>query len=295
VATTEWVPTTESDLPALRELAEACLAVDGGLPQLADEPMLRRFFLSGSGIAGHDDTGELVAAAGVWVDRTGRRSATGLVRPSARNAGLGTQLAAWSAERSGGNLLHVVVESTSPDTHPFLQRLGLVRSFAEQVMRHDLVDVPVVRRPRGLKTLRWSDDTAPLFHRAYRASFAERPGFPDTPVAEWVEELVEDPGFRPEHSRVAVDEGGLVAGFVTLADSWIEQVGVVPAWRGRGLGAHLVVRSLRALAKAGSTDAWLSVNVDNPARALYRRLGFVDAGVRARYEQVVDTTVEPPD
>ena len=295
MATTEWVSTTESDLPALRELAEACLKADGGLPQLADEPMLRRFFLSGAGIGGYDDTGDLVAAAGVWIDRTGRRSATGLVRPSARHAGLGTQLAAWSGERSGGNLLHVVVESASPETDSFLTRLGLVRTFAEQVMRHDLVDVPVVRRPQGLKSLRWSEDTATLFHRAYRTSFAERPGFPDTSVEEWVASLVEDPGFRPEQSRVVLDDDGRVAGFVTLADNWIEQVGVVPAWRGRGLGAHLVVRSLRALAKAGSEDAWLAVNVDNPAQELYRRLGFVDAGLRARYDQVVDTTATTPD
>jgi mycothiol synthase len=285
---------TEPDLPALRDLAEACLHEDGGLPLLADEPMLRRFFLSGSGIGGYDDTGDLVAAAGVWTDRTGRRSVTGLVRPSARHGGLGTQLAAWSGERSGGKLLHVVVESTSPDTDPFLRHLGLVRSFAEQVMRHDLVDVPVVRRPRGLKSLRWSDDTASLFHRAYRSSFEERPGFPDTPFAEWVGGLVEDPGFRPEQSRVVLDDHGLVAGFVTLADNWIDQVGVVPAWRGRGLGAHLVVRSLRALAKAGEADVWLAVNVDNPARELYRRLGFVDAGVRARYDQVVATTAASP-
>lgn len=294
MATVPWVPLTEADLPELAELAGACLREDGGLPLLADEPMLRRFFLGGSGIGGRDETGDLVAAAGVWTNGAGRRTATGLVRPSARHQGLGAQLAAWSAERSGGELMRVVVESTSPETDPFLRRLGLVRTFAEQVMRHPLAEVPVVRRPAGLKTLPWSEDTASLFHRAYRASFAERPGFPDTPLDEWVEGVVEDPGFRPSQSRVVVDDDGLVAGFVTLADNWIDQVGVVPAWRGHGLGAHLVVRSLRTLAKAGYEDAWLAVNVDNPAQELYRRLGFVDSGVRARYEQVVDTTSGSP-
>ncbi len=289
MATVAWAPITEADLPALRELAEACLHVDGGLPLLAEEPMLRRFFLGGSGIGGRDETGDLVAAAGVWGDGNGGRSVTGLVRPSARHRGLGTQLAAWSSERSGGKLLRVVVESTSPETDPFLRGLGLVRTFAEQVMRHDLVDVPVVRRPKELKSLPWSEDTASLFHRAYRSSFADRPGFPDTALGEWVEGLVEDPGFHPEQSRVVIDEDGRVAGFVTLADNWIDQVGVVPAWRGHGLGAHLVVRSLRTLAKAGYEDAWLAVNVDNPAQELYRRLGFTDAGVRARYEQVAGT------
>jgi ribosomal protein S18 acetylase RimI-like enzyme len=94
-----------------------------------------------------------------------------------------------------------------------------------------------------------------------------------------------DPGFRPDLSRVVLDSGGHVAGFVTLSDNWIDQVGVVPAWRGHGLGAHLVVRSLRSLLKAGWEEAWLAVNVDNPAHELYLRLGYVDSGVRARYEE----------
>ena len=53
-----------------------------------------------------------------------------------------------------------------------------------------------------------------------------------------------------------------------------------------GLGAHLVVRSLRALRKAGCEQAWLAVNVDNPAHGLYLRLGFDEHGLRARYVQV---------
>ena len=60
---------------------------------------------------------------------------------------------------------------------------------------------------------------------------------------------------------------------------------MVPAWRGRRLGARLVARSLRALRKAGCEQVWLAVNVDNPAHELYLRLGFEDAGMRARYEE----------
>jgi mycothiol synthase len=286
VASLAWTPLTDADLPALAGLARACLKADGGLPLLADEPMLRRQYLSGSGIAGRDDTGDLVAAAGVHVDTAGRRSATGLVRPSARHQGLGTELAAWCRERSGGALLRVVVETTSPDTDRFLTGMGLVRTFAEHVMRHDLEEVPVVRRPPGLQSRAWDAETEPLFHAAYRAAFSGRPGFPDPPLEEWAGDLREEPGFHPEASRVVVDEAGHPAGFVTLSDDWIDQVGVVPEWRGRGLGAHLVARSLQALHKAGCEQVWLAVNVDNPAHDLYRRLGFVDAGLRARYEQV---------
>ncbi|QKE84288.1 GNAT family N-acetyltransferase [Arthrobacter sp. NEB 688] len=285
MALTEWTPLRPEDLPDLRALALACLRADGGLPLLADEPMLRRLFLDGPGVGGRDETGDLVAAAAVRPTGTGEWSATGLVRPSARHSGLGDQLAAWCAQRSGGVLTRVVVETTSPGTDAFLGALGLRRTFAEHVMRHDLDTVPLVRRPHGTKALAWSEDTASLFHRAYRASFAERPGFPDTPLEEWVEELTSDPGFRPDRSRVVLDRDSRVAGFVTLSDCWVDQVGVVPAWRGRGLGAHLVARSLRTLSRGGCGEAWLAVNVDNPAHALYARLGFVDAGLRSRWER----------
>ncbi|MEV7230547.1 GNAT family N-acetyltransferase, partial [Polymorphospora sp. NPDC051019] len=72
-------------------------------------------------------------------------------------------------------------------------------------------------------------------------------------------------------------------GFLNVIDNWIDQVGVVPAWRGRRVGAHLVAIALRSLAADGAREAWLCVNDDNPAAALYRRLGFHDAGRRARY------------
>jgi GNAT superfamily N-acetyltransferase len=287
VSTPAWRPLTEDDLPALHHLAACCLERDGGLPHLAGEAMLRRYFLQGPGIAGADETGDLVAAASVFVDASGHRTAAGLVHPSARGQGLGHALVAWCREHSGGSLLRVAVETTSPQWEELVAELGLVRTFAEHVMRHDLVDVPKLRRPEGLTTERWSEQTAPLFHEAYRRSFADRPGFPDPSLEEWVADVTDEAGFRPSASRVVLDADGVPVGFVNLIDDWVDQVGVVPAWRGRGLGAHLVVRSLRALRKAGCDAAWLTVNVDNPAHELYLRVGFRDAGLRARYQETV--------
>ncbi len=285
MSTLDWRPLTDEDLPGLVSLARHCLAKDGGLPQLAEEPMLRRLFLSGKSIGGRDETGDLVAAASVFVDDTGHRTAHGLVHPSARFQGHGEALVLWCREHSDGVLLKLITETTSPEAEELFDRLMLRRTFAEHVMRHPLADIPRIKRPEGLHSEKWTDDTAPLFHAAYRQSFAERPGFPDTPLEAWVKENEEDPGFRPELSRVTLDTEGEPAGFVTLGDDWIEQVGVVPTWRGRRLGAHLVARSLRALRKAGCEQVWLAVNVDNPAHELYLRLGFEDAGMRARYEE----------
>ncbi len=284
MSTLAWSPLTEADLPALSSLAEACLAVDGGLPLLSGEPMLRRFFLSDAGIGGRDETGDLVAVAGVFLDDTARRTATGLVHPSSRNQGHSHGLVAWCREHSGGSLLRVVAETTSADSERLAAEIGLQRTFAEHVMRHDLSGTPVVKAPDGVGKRRFGAETASLFHTAYVRSFADRPGFPDTPMKQWVALLTEDEAFWAADSRVALDPEGEPVGFVTVSDCWIDQVGVVPEWRGRRLGAHLVVRSLRALAKRGCSQVWLAVNVDNPAHDLYLSLGFTDHGVRARYE-----------
>jgi ribosomal protein S18 acetylase RimI-like enzyme len=121
------------------------------------------------------------------------------------------------------------------------------------------------------------------FHAVYAAAFRERPGFPGWSADEWAGFIAGDDDFRPRWSVLATVPGIGDAGFVTGTVDWIGQVGVVPAARGRGLAAALIRESLTRMRADGATHAWLDVNVDNPARRLYARLGFVDRGRRARY------------
>ena len=159
---------------------------------------------------------------------------------------------------------------------------------------------PALSRPAtagiGLTLTEWSAATAARFHATYAASFRDRPGFPGDPADVWIAENEEDDDFRPAWSLLAtvpaLAEGGSAAedapagdaGFVTAAVGWIVQVGVIPAARGRGIGAALVRESLARMAAAGRPEAWLTVNTNNPgAAALYRKLGFHHRGRRARY------------
>ena len=66
------------------------------------------------------------------------------------------------------------------------------------------------------------------------------------------------------------------------AGEWLEGqfavvwIAVAPQWRGRGLGRQLLER---LLAGAGTERAWLVTHdLDTPARALYRSLGFQELG-----------------
>lgn len=283
--TLHWTNLTPADLPRLRGLARACLAADGGLPQLDSDGLLTWFFLSGSGTGGEDDTGDLVAAAGVFLEEGLQRTATGLVHPSLRRQGIGAELVRWCREQAPG-VLAARVENVTDLTEDLLTDAGMMRTFAELVMRQPLRSVPRVERPEGIAVLPFEPATVPLFHRAAQESFADRPGFEAVELEPWAAQLRDDEAFQPALSRVALTADDRPVGFVTLSRDWVDQVGVIPQWRGRGLGGHLVARSLSALAKAGSSEVWLAVNVDNPAQELYRRLGFEDYGLRARYRDV---------
>lgn len=280
----QWSVLTPSDRPAVRALAQACLEHDGGLPQLVDDDFITRYLYGDDTIAGRDDLGELVAVASLSYDESGNRIATGLVHPSVRRQGHGEALVAWAREQSLGVPIKVIAETMSPEAETLFASNGLTRTFAEVVMCHDLTHISRIPLPEGVTTEPFTDERAHDFFVAYQESFGDQAGFPNPTVEEWLEWLRSDPEFRPADSRVAYSRGGAPIGFVTVSGDWIEQVGVVPSWRGHRIGAHLVVRTLTALKTAGSERVWLNVSVDNPSQELYRRLGFTTHGTRARYE-----------
>lgn len=291
--------------PELVALAGRCLRADGGLP-LADDPGFLRGRWAAAGavaFALRGDEGALLAAGAARPAGDGA-AFSGLVDPAVRRGGLGSALLDRGLEEAAQlappprRTITVETETLSADADALFASRGLRRTFAEDVMRIDLAGTATsagpARRsaagapvwPQGTALADWSRDTATRFHAVYTAAFRDRPGFPGTPAGEWITENEEDDDFRPGWSVLATVPGLGDAGFVLGAVNWIVQVGVVPAARGRGLGAALVREALSRMVTAGGAQAWLTVNVDNPgAAALYRRLGFADAGRRARYER----------
>ena len=73
-------------------------------------------------------------------------------------------------------------------------------------------------------------------------------------------------------SRRAADEAEILS------------VAVARAWQGRGLARRLLDLHLRRLAGLGARAVFLEVDADNvPARRLYDRAGFAEAGRRPGY------------
>ncbi|MFD0786336.1 GNAT family N-acetyltransferase, partial [Micromonospora azadirachtae] len=213
----------------------------------------------------------------------GPATVTGLVHPRWRGRGLGTRLVSWADQRAGHADLLLTTETWSAPAERLFTAHGLHRTFSESVLRHQLDVVPAVARPDTVVTEPVTAGTGTDLFATYCAAFADRPGFVAPEADEWLGELREDDEYRPDLSLLARSPDGEAVGFVNIVGTWIDQVGVVPAWRKRRVGAYLVASVLRSLAAEGARDAWLCVNDDNPAGELYRRLGFAYAGRRARY------------
>lgn len=89
----------------------------------------------------------------------------------------------------------------------------------------------------------------------------------------------------------AVDCGTIQGVMHTPGVGSIQNVGIIPEYRGRGLGRSLVLQCLHGFYVAGATRVFLEVTARNlPAVQLYRSLGF--RLVRTSYRVVEHTATE---
>jgi len=98
-------------------------------------------------------------------------------------------------------------------------------------------------------------------------------------VARWAHAFLRD----PRHHMVVALEEGLVVGMASAVDYvhpdkapqlWVNEVGVAPTHRRRGIGRQLLDALLAHGRTLGCTEAWLGTDEGNvPARALYERAG----------------------
>jgi mycothiol synthase len=163
---------------------------------------------------------------------------------------------------------------------------GFALVFEELVMERDLSDpIAPARWPEGVGVLEWGPDAAAASFAVYEAAFRERPGFPGWTRAEWQDRFTTGDDFLAAASYCALVDG-IPAGFVVCDRAWIDQVGVVPTFRRRGLASALVTEASARMRALGCPHARLHVNVNNPAAlAAWRALGWREVGRRGRFER----------
>ena len=279
-------PLTQDDLEAIRALVSACVDHDGGLPAASEAPFALRTFLAGPGVGIRDPDGSLVAAAALGEPFDGVVPASGAVHPSHRGRGIGQSLLEWVIGAAGDLRVQLRSECATEEFEDLAARFGFEQVFSEYVMQRSTAPPLDSRTVTGIEMRPWATDTVDAFFEAYTASFADRPGFPGWSRHQWVESHVSDEEFRPEASMVVTDTSGLPIAFVLVSDAWIEQIGVVPASRRKGIAGMLLRHAIDAIGAAGSEQVWLNVNENNPsALSLYEHAGFTRFGRRCRFER----------
>lgn len=146
--------------------------------------------------------------------------------------------------------------------------------------------------PQEYRLFPWDDSLLEWHAEVKFASFRDEmdanifPCFTDlNGCCRLMSEIVRKPGFLPQATWLAVRLGagggpveacGTVQGLHDRTGlGSIQNLGVVPEHRGRGLGTVLLFRALRGFRQAGLTRVFLEVTADNQgAIRLYQRLGF---------------------
>jgi mycothiol synthase len=231
-------------------------------------------------------------AAFAWVTHHGNGEADvgGAVRPDSHGLGLGGSLVELSERRSrelGARRIFSHLYAGDTAGSALLEKHGYrdARHFFEMVA--DLENAPPEPAwPDGIRPEPFRREDARAFHAALGQAFEDEWGFIAMPFDTWLERRVE----RADTSLYFVArDGDQLAGVVRNEPDWrgmgwVGALGVLPAWRRRGLGRALLLHSFRAFYDRGIRRVGLGVDTENPSGAT--RL-YESVGMRVTAEDVV--------
>jgi len=222
----------------------------------------------------------------------------GTVDPAFRGQGIGSALVEFGIDRARAALVAIdddlpkFIRLAGYDYIGSIQRLAARTGFTpvryfDELLR-PLTDLPERRTVEGLRILLWPTDRDEEIRSAKNTAFLDHWGSVPTPAAAWHDQLHGYSG-RADLSFIAVDArtDEVVAMLVTSryeaddallgrSDGWIQTLGTLRDWRGKGVGSALIIEALHAYRAAGLTHASIGVDSENPSGAarLYRNLGF---------------------
>jgi ribosomal protein S18 acetylase RimI-like enzyme len=290
-------PPRRDDAHAIVALAVACDIAEYGAPDFTGEDLeadwaAPRFTLERDAWVIESPAGRLSGYADLWDREPGREFRASLyVHPEDWDIGTGPRLLAAAEARTRGKLreagtdaarLAAVVPSVNHRKQALLKAAGYRLTRTYYRMDIDLRE----RDPRpapvsGLEIRAFRpgvDDAAA--HLAIDESFADHFGHVHETIEDWKQLRMGDPRYNPELWHIAWD-GDEVAGAILGYDmgdiSWIRELGVRAAWRGRGLGRALLLHSFAQFRARGRMKVSLGVDSRNAydATGLYERAGMV--------------------
>lgn len=180
-------------------------------------------------------------------------------------------------------------------------------TFRRYRMARTLQPLPACVLPEGFCWIAWESDLLEVHAETlYRSFVGELDSivFPSLGQRQGCQRVMRDivarPGFLPEATWLVVtaetnEPCGTIQGVrVTDETGAIQNLGVVPAYRRRGLAAALLAKAMAGFAAAGLADVYLEVTAENtPAIKLYEKLGFRTVRILQSIRRDVD--IEPWD
>lgn len=204
----------------------------------------------------------------------------GFIAPAYRRRGLASHLLATVVERlAGGPVRQLSYPSPnveSPAARFLLKNGFFIEHEERRLVLDDLSSLPAVDLERGFSLLTLARRQAIVhFRQLYQASFSGLAWYQPYEDDREVARDLEDAGDLLFLARGRRPIGFLWLRWLDLGSAEIEPVGLLPAYRGRGLGRQLVLAGLRRAAGQGAERVWVGAWLSNTvALALYRQLGF---------------------
>ncbi|GAA3719470.1 GNAT family N-acetyltransferase [Nonomuraea antimicrobica] len=316
----DWGPLTHDDAQPLADLWAAMEAEDRtgevlGVGDVAEQLSHHLIDLAAGTLAARDD-GRIAAVGYLPVRQSAEdgvhvMSLWGGVHPAYRRHGLGRRIVDW-AVRTAPGLGHrafpgvpVELQLSAHHGNPGLAALAVgagfapVRTFAD--MRRSLSDaLPPLRTLPGVSIATWSPELDDGARHVRNESFRDHWGSASHTPESWAGAITGTRNFRPESSFVALAEGRVVGLLMTHffdersaqrgeREAWIQIIGTLKEWRGKGVAGALIAHALAAFARQGYGSAGLGVDTENPTGAVsvYGRAGFRITDRRTTYALTV--------
>lgn len=222
----------------------------------------------------------------------------GEVHMDHRGKGLGTFLMTWGEKRAReifaelpDNLprfIRIGVIDTLKDRQALYEKHGMTPARYFYRMRRELSQqIPEAGLPDGIRLVRWTPELDEATLSVFNESFLDHWGFEPLPLNTWKNWFSQHPEFLPGCTFLAMDGDKAVSICVSkdrlvenaktgMREAWIQDVGTLRSYRGKGIASALMCAAMRAFKEKGYLNAGLGVDVVNPTGALriYERLGF---------------------
>jgi len=222
----------------------------------------------------------------------------GLVHVDYREKGLGSYLLGWMESRARDEyaktdqVVPLVIRTSCADH--LQESINLFESHGYNATRYSykmqrdltqlIADVPL---PEGLRLAGWSESLDQPMMAAFNDAFRGQWGLPEMNAELWRQFFTGVPQFRGDLTYLVL-AGETIAGFCLnwvdqtrneqsgIQEGFIEAIGVIPEWRGKGIASSLLLHTMREFLAAGMERAALDVDTQNPTGALrlYEKLGF---------------------